>query len=147
MLAVRNLTVRDAQVKPASKLLNAWHAGVPAMVGPEPAFHCLRRSEFDYIEVRTPADALAAIDRLLAEPQRYQAMIEQAARRSPEFNEDATAARWMTLLHAAADRMPRWRSLPRPVRAARLAGRAVLQKFYDYRADYNRTRGRRILDQ
>jgi hypothetical protein len=146
VLAVRNLTQLDARVKPASKLLNAWHAKVPALLGPEPAFRRLRRSEHDYIEVCTPAEALAAIDRLLAEPARYQAMIDQAARRAPEFNEDATADRWIALLEAATRQLPRWRRLPRPLRAARFAGRAVLQKGFNYRAAYNRTHGQRILE-
>jgi hypothetical protein len=38
VLAVRDLTEKDALVKPASKLVNAWIAGVPALLGPEPAF-------------------------------------------------------------------------------------------------------------
>jgi hypothetical protein len=146
LLAVRNLTSLDAKVKPASKLLNAWHAGVPALLGPEPAFHWLRRSELDYIEVRTPEDALAAIDRLLAEPARYQAMVEQAARRSPEFNEDATANRWIELLRVAAHHLTRRHRIPRPVRTLRFVGQAFLQKVYNYRAWYNRTHGKRILD-
>lgn len=145
LLAVRNLTEKDAKVKPASKLLNAWHAGVPALLGPEPAFAWLRRSEYDFISVRTPDDALSAIDRLVAEPARYQAMIDQAARRAPEFNEDAIAGRWIALLEAAARALSRRRRVPGPVRAVRFAGRAVLQKLFNYRAAYNRTHGRRIL--
>ena len=43
-LAVRNLTEQDALVKPASKLVNSWIAGVPALLGPEPAFRDLRES-------------------------------------------------------------------------------------------------------
>ena len=38
VLAVRDLTEKDALVKPASKLVNAWIAGVPALLGPEAAF-------------------------------------------------------------------------------------------------------------
>ena len=35
VLAVRDLTEKDIFVKPASKLVNAWIAGVPALLGPE----------------------------------------------------------------------------------------------------------------
>ncbi len=146
VLAARNLTERDAWVKPASKLLNAWHAGVPALLGPEPAFRQLRRSELDYIEVRTPQDALAAIDRLLAEPGRYLAMIEQSARRAPEYNEESIAARWLEVLEAAGRFLPAWQRVPRLVRSLRLACRAVGQKVFNYRASYYRWHGRRILD-
>jgi hypothetical protein len=146
VLAARNLTVRDARVKPASKLLNAWHAGTPALLGPEPAFQALRTSDLDYVEVRTPADALAAIDRLKREPGRYRAMTEQAARRAPEFSEDAIAARWARLLETAARLLPAWRRVPRAARLLRFAGRAVLQKAFNRRAAYDRSHGRRILD-
>jgi hypothetical protein len=145
LLAVRNLTLPDARVKPASKLLNAWHAGVPALLGPEPAFRALRRSELDYIEVRTPADALAAVDRLLAEPARYRAMVEQAARRAPELDDDAIAGLWIALLEAARQALPRRRRLPRPLQVGRFAGQAVLQKVFNYRSVYARTHGQRIL--
>ena len=50
VLAVRDLTESDYNAKPASKLINAWHAGVPALLGPEPAFQALRRSELDYLD-------------------------------------------------------------------------------------------------
>jgi hypothetical protein len=146
LLAVRNLTVRDAKLKPPSKLLNAWHAGVPALLGPEPIFRWLRRSDDDYIEVKTAADALAAIDRLLADPSRYQAMLNQAAARAPEFNEDAIAKLWINLLETAARRLIWWRRLPRPLHVLRLVPRAFLHKFYNVVADFNRRHGRRILD-
>jgi len=41
-LTVRDLTESDYFAKPASKLVNTWHAGVPALLGPEPAFQALR---------------------------------------------------------------------------------------------------------
>src|SRR6185295_13492466 len=34
--------------KPATKLYNAWLAGVPALLGDEPAFRALWQSELDY---------------------------------------------------------------------------------------------------
>ena len=64
VLAVRDLTKQDALIKPASKLVNARIAGTPAILGPEPAFRDLRRSDLDYFEVRTPEDVLAAVRRL-----------------------------------------------------------------------------------
>lgn len=66
VLAVRNLTYRDALKKPASKLINAWFAETPALLGPEPAFQELRQSELDYIEVRSKEDVLRALRHLRA---------------------------------------------------------------------------------
>ena len=67
--------------KPASKLYNAWRAGVPALLGPEPAFRELYTDPLDYVEVSTVEDALAAIDRLRAEPDLYRRMIDRGRRR------------------------------------------------------------------
>jgi len=48
ILAVRPGDRRRATNKPASKLVNAWLAGVPALLGPEVAYRELRRSELEW---------------------------------------------------------------------------------------------------
>src|SRR5436309_1927650 len=68
--------------KPASKLVNAWLAGVPALLGPEIAYRELRRSELDYCEVSSLAEAQAAVDRLLGDPGLYNAMVENGRARA-----------------------------------------------------------------
>jgi hypothetical protein len=86
--------------KPPSKLVNAWLAGVPAILGPEPAFRELRRSPLDYLEVATPREALAALERLRAEPDLYRAMVENGRVRGREYGREALVARWAELLFA-----------------------------------------------
>ena len=44
-----------------SKLINAWLAGCPGILGPESAFQQLRESELDYIEARTVDDIVNAV--------------------------------------------------------------------------------------
>ena len=108
--------------KPASKLINAWHAGVPSLVGREYAFLELRESPLDYIEVQSPADALAAIDRLLADPSLYLSMIEQGRKRAAEFSEQKIVDRWAEVLFEHVPNLidtpsHQWsRSLPLPLR-------------------------------
>jgi len=84
--------------KPPSKLVNAWLAGVPAILGPEPAFRELRRSPLDYLEVATPGEALAALERLRAEPDLYRAMVENGRVRAREYGRQVQVARWADLL-------------------------------------------------
>jgi hypothetical protein len=84
--------------KPATKLLNAWLAGVPALLGPEYAYRELRRSELDYLEVDSLATAKAAVLRLVDRPDLYRAMIENGLVRGAEFTADATVRRWAELL-------------------------------------------------
>ncbi len=118
VVALRPAERRSARSKPATKLVNAWLAGVPALLGPEPAFRELRRSELDYLEIADARTALAALDRLRAELGLFRAMVEQGRRRAAEVDVAAVTARWQELLF---DRLPalaadparrRWRRLP-----------------------------------
>jgi len=98
VLAVRNATEYDLTLKPAIKLINAWFAGVPAILGPEPAYQEMRRSELDYIEVRTPQEAIDALRKLKEQPELYQAMVENGFARSQELTPDKVAESWRELL-------------------------------------------------
>ena len=51
VIAVRPFEPHLYFAKPASKLINAWRAGVPALVGPEFASREIRRTDDDFLEV------------------------------------------------------------------------------------------------
>lgn len=100
--------------KPASKLVNAWLAGVPAVLGAESACRALRRDPLDYLEVATVEEAEAALRRLRDEPRLMVGMIENGQRRAAEFRLEALLEPWRRLLfetipRLAADRRPRRR--------------------------------------
>jgi hypothetical protein len=105
VLAVRDCTEGDLKIKPASKLVNAWLAGCPALLGPEPAFQALRRNELDYFEVRNPEDVLAVVRRLRHEPRLYEAVVKNGQARAAEYNHQRVTAAWHRVLSgpAAAD--------------------------------------------
>jgi hypothetical protein len=118
VLAVRP-PARDLHVhKPATKLYNAWLAGVPAILGVEYAYRELRRNELDYIEVSSVAEAKQAVDRLVREPDRYLAMVENGRIRAREFTPEAIRALWTDLLFRALPervndaRARRWQGKP-----------------------------------
>lgn len=98
VLAVRNCTEYNLSIKPPSKLINAWFAEVPALLGPEPAYQHLRRSELDYIEVRSPEDVIDALKQFKHDPDLYLAMIENGRERAQEFTHDQIALLWRNLL-------------------------------------------------
>lgn len=98
VIAVRNATENDLKLKPAVKLINAWAAGCPAILGPEPAYQALRRSDLDYIEVRNPEEAVLALRRLKENPEYYAAMVENGLERAKEFTVDQLALVWRNLL-------------------------------------------------
>ena len=96
------LAVRPSQAatrrKPATKLYNAWHAGVPALLGNEPAFRAIRRSELDYLEISSAAEALTAVTHLQREPALYRAMIRNGRERAVDWTIDSIARQWRPLL-------------------------------------------------
>lgn len=98
VIAVRNITKYDSTLKPALKLTNAWFAGCPAIMSPEPAYQALRQSELDYFEVTRPEQAIAALKKLQDEPALYTAMVENGFRRASEFTEDNVALYFRNVL-------------------------------------------------
>jgi hypothetical protein len=99
--------------KPASKLYNAWLAGVPAILSPEVAFEDLRRSELDYIEARTVPDVAEALRRLQADPALRRAMRENARRRAGEFTVTQIVNSWRSLIERRiVPAYNRWARLP-----------------------------------
>ena len=147
VLAARNLTERDAFTKPASKLVNAWLAGVPAMLGPEPAFQHLRRDELDFFEVNGTADVLRVVERLQRDPRRYRAAIRQGRQRGEEFASEKIADRWIDFLSGpAAEEFDRWTRTGTVQRAARLLAGVIGHKRAKAQALYHREHGHRILD-
>lgn len=98
LLAVRHRSDLYLESKPPTKLINAWLAGCPALLGNEPAYRNLRQSKLDYIEVNTPEETIQALQRLKQEPKLYHAMIEHGWQRAKEFTPDILASRWRDLL-------------------------------------------------
>ena len=135
VVAVRDLRGRGHTGKPATKLCNAWLAGVPAILGPEYAYRELRRRDLDYIEVRSLEEARAAVIRLQEEPALYRAMVENGLRRAEEFTVQAVTRRWADLLYEtlpramATDAFRRSRRVPARLRSLwrRLARLAALR--------------------
>ena len=85
--------------KPATKLFNAWRAGVPAILGPEYAYREQRRSDLDYIEASSLGEAQHAVQRLRGDPELYRAMVENGRARAVKFTPAVILSRWERLLY------------------------------------------------
>ncbi len=110
-LALRVEPAVRMATKPAAKLVNAWLAGVPAIVGPEPVYRALRASPLDFLEATTAADTLAALDRLRSEPGLYDAMVAHGRSRAAGYSRDAVRALWIDFLSGPfLEGWRRWRS-------------------------------------
>jgi hypothetical protein len=95
--------------KPASKLVNAWIAGSPAILGRELAFQEQRRNAADYVEVSTFAQTCEAIDRLAASPDLRRSMAANGLSRAREFTVPLITEAWRHLLFDVAQKsLARW---------------------------------------
>jgi hypothetical protein len=143
VIAVRDLTERDYLAKPASKLINAWHAGVPALLGPEPGFRSLRKTELDYIEISSTEQAIGALRRLKSDPALYMQMVENGRHRARDFTKDTVAGRWHEVLSgpvakgfsAWSNKSVAWKSFVRPTLFVWNAVQNIRErrKYYYYR--------------
>lgn len=104
VLAIRDCPPVVLATKPASKLVNAWKAGVPALLGPEPAYRELRVSPLDFLETPSAEAVLDSIDRLQREPGLYRRMAEHGAERAEAFHDGILTERWIGLLEEARER-------------------------------------------
>lgn len=102
IVAVRSFSKTDYYEKPALKLFNAWHAGVPAVLGVESSYRAERKSDLDYVEVTSPDETLTALKRLRDDSRLRHAMINNGRMRAGETRSEAIAARWVDFLHSRA---------------------------------------------
>jgi hypothetical protein len=132
VLALRNETPTMLRQKPASKLINAWHAGTPALLADEPAYASLLRSSLDYLSIDSPAEALAWLAHLRASPAHYAAMVDNGHQRSVDYSIYTTRAQWMRfLLDRVVPEAMAWRAARRGAVEVRLShlARATRQKL------------------
>ena len=146
VLAVRDLTEKDTLVKPASKLVNAWIAGVPALLGPEAAFREQRQSDLDYIEVTTPQAVFEAVKLLKSQPELYQKMVANAHKRAEYFTTEKMIQRWYEFLAGpVADGYKRWSKRTQVSRMAEFSLRSIQHKIASRKATYHRLHGYRPI--
>jgi glycosyltransferase involved in cell wall biosynthesis len=107
VVAIRSFSGHTFGYKPATKLYQAWHAGVPAVLGAESAYIAERRSDLDYLEAPSFDETVAALRRLRDDPSLRRAMIENGRRRAEESSPRCLVERWSTLLNDVAK--PAWR--------------------------------------
>jgi hypothetical protein len=131
IVSVRSFDNRQHTNKPATKLYNAWMAGVPAVFGPESAVRAERKSEFDYFEVRSPEEAFLAVKRLKEDEGLRNKIIKNASLRASELAPENYVSRWKYLLtEVAPEAYEGWRSLT--VRQRRVY---FFRRFMEYKIE------------
>lgn len=128
VLAVRPPSRRLHPSKPATKLINAWLAGVPALLGAEHAYRELRRSPLDYLEVAGVEEAIAAVERLLGDPVLYRELRGRSAERAAELTPERWIEEWSELLFVTIPRLAP-EVLASPLHRLPLPARAGLRRL------------------
>jgi hypothetical protein len=80
--------------KPATKLYNAWLAGVPAILGYESAYRAEGNPNQDYLEVTTLDELLSALVRLKQDIKLRQLIIQNGYQKAEAFNSEVFTQRW-----------------------------------------------------
>lgn len=98
LLGIRSFSKKAYPDKPPSKLLNAWHAGIPLVAGWDSAFSAIGTPGVDYIRVSTEAEMWQACERLRDDPAYYQSIVAAGRRKAGAFTHDSIAQEWLALL-------------------------------------------------
>lgn len=113
LVAVRKCGAKSYEFnhKPATKLYNAWHTGIPAVLGSESAYQAERISEWDYIEANTPEAVLDALIRLRADSRLREQMVQNGKIRSEKCTNESILKNWTEFLTRVAPPIyAQWRS-------------------------------------
>lgn len=103
IVAVRSFEYQGSYLwKPASKLINAWLAGVPAILGRESAFRNQRISDLDYIEVESVGEIISALKTLRDDSELRRAMVANGHQRSVDVQPQKITAHWVAFLEQVA---------------------------------------------
>lgn len=133
--------------KPATKLFNSWHGGLPAMLAVESCYRYHRRGPEDYLEVSSLEDVKSAIVRLKENPALRKTMAENALVRSREYTAESIAKHWYDVLCSAQDHhFPQWKTLSAEQRQLFFTRRAKLQReFMSHKEQAERESGKTLL--
>jgi hypothetical protein len=100
-IAIRSFTTKTYDWKPATKLYNAWRAGVPMIAGGDSALLAERRSELDYIQVASQSGLLSMVKWLREHPDHYRSMVNNGIQRAAAIGSEQIAAHWLGLITEA----------------------------------------------
>lgn len=95
IIAARSFDSENYPNKGAIKLINAWSAGVPAILTPEIGFIAERKTELDFLVINSLEEAIQAIQKLQNNSQLYADMVQNGLQRAKEFSRQKTLGAWL----------------------------------------------------
>ena len=107
LVAVRSFQKRGYVKKPASKLQNAWLAGVPAILGSEIAYQEIGNPSRDYFEVKSVLNLIQALIKLRDDPTLFSNVVRRGLENTVGFRENIIQA-WVEMLERAQSEYGEW---------------------------------------
>lgn len=96
-----NISKYILNTKPPSKLINAWHAHTPALLGAEPAYQALRKHPDDYFEIHSTKNIIQYIQRLKQHPEEYEHILNHYKTQATHFTRQHIIDSWFNLFNKA----------------------------------------------
>jgi hypothetical protein len=113
VLAVRDFSRARHLNKPATKLYNAWLAGVPLIGGSDSAFSAEGQDGTDYLVARSADDCISHVCRLKNDPSFWKAIANAGTARAATRSRGAVRELWQELCSSGLPaRMDAWKKLP-----------------------------------
>ncbi|MFZ4680916.1 MAG: glycosyltransferase [Terrimicrobiaceae bacterium] len=110
VIAIRGFGLSPYLHKPATKLYNAWLAGVPFIGGMDSAYAADGRAGVNFLQASSPQELLSQIRRLKDDVTLRHKLVAAGYEASRHFNATAILERWKTLLaQDLPDRARKWR--------------------------------------
>ena len=112
-VAIRSFDRRTYRSKPASKLFNAWHAGVPLIAGHDSAYCQVGHPGEDYLVASSMPEVLDWLLRLDRDGEFRDGLVANGRRRAAEFGNAEIVRLWIAALEGPiAKRFELWQSRP-----------------------------------
>ncbi|TIN26420.1 glycosyltransferase [Mesorhizobium sp.] len=146
LIAIRDFSTKLFVDKPPTKLINAWHAGIPLIGGYDSAFSQIGIPGVDYIRVRSESELEAALQRLRDDPEYYSSIVEAGRVRSKEYTRESIAQEWLRAIDGPiTDDWAAWQS-PRAWRTAQQVRNRIFDSVLD-KSSATKTRLRSLRHQ
>lgn len=114
IVAVRNFASSETYLnKPATKLYNAWLAGVPALLGAESAYRAEGKNGVNYLEVTSPPELIAALKQLQSDLALRHRLVKAGIAQAQHFQPEKVRQKWSQFLgEIAIPAFYRWCETP-----------------------------------
>ncbi len=100
VIAIREFGSRRFLGKPATKLYNAWMAGVPFIGGNDSAFSSDGREGIDYLRCNSTGEVLSALQQLKLDPPFRNSLVIEGEQAAKDFSTEAITNRWVGYLRS-----------------------------------------------